>query len=65
MKRKQSKPRPATVRFNGTYRTATPYWLYLYGRKAAVFGWEQNAKDARERINRILARREKELGRNA
>ena len=61
-KRKQSKPKPATVRY-GSYRTAVPYLVYLYGRKAAEFGWETHARQAVARINRILAKREKEPGR--
>lgn len=58
MKRKQSKPKPATVHPWGLCSA----FVKLYGELIASLN-ESTARVAARRINRILAKREKELGR--
>ena len=59
MKRKQSKPKPATVR---KHNFGDWYDLMLYGEFIRTYG-RNEARDIAHTINRILAKREKELGR--
>ena len=59
-KRKQSKPKPATVKRDGC---GPWHELHLYGERIPWSFYRFDAVWLASAINRILAKREKELGR--